>query len=481
MHCAAHNAEDAYFAILEISGLRNNLSVYTKAVQSIKIMNSISEDIGLTKGVITKAFEGGNTEVITKVIELSREEGEDIAPEMVAYPVMNNDMDILKLLGDKIKWNDDIYYSALLSGSMEMVKYVESFMSDIHDDHRLDLSNSKKGHYSLLLDDIIYIINGTTYFSHTMNYAIQSGNINMVKYVELLGYGLTTSNIITCIQQGSVDMLSYVLKQYTGKLPSYVIHYFSMINFIGDKLDKYRVIMEHITNVMPRSMNDYKKETAHIDMIQRKSIISETNCYDVDYLMEYGNIIVPDRGYKNNNRMMTLARMSIVNDYQLDEIFNATMHVSDRKMVNDLLFLFGSVKQIDKYNIGSPSLPVILERMCYCRIPTMCLMLSRNLIDPFSMEHIQKIACILDDKHMNLILPKYAPSIEYCLKTKNIRLLMKQPCTLTIEQSRKIVEMDDVGLVKHFGILASNDMNKIAENNDCYSVVKYFGDVSYSI
>ena len=158
------------------------------------------------------------------------------------YAILNANIPLIKKLEDRklMKWPYEFYYSALLSGKMSMVKLVEEKIPDIHQNHILDTSRSHKGkgYSSILLDETIYSIGGAKYFSHTMNYAIQSKNLDIVKYVHFLGYGVSRSNIVTAISTGMTNILSYVLDIYQNDSNlSYLLHYFGLTSFLNNKAD----------------------------------------------------------------------------------------------------------------------------------------------------------------------------------------------------------------------------------------------------
>ena len=131
-----------------------------------------------------------------------------------------------------IEWEPELLHSAILSGSMPMIQYVESQIPNVHMNFVLDMSRIKRGQSSLLLDSMTYEKNQKKYFSHTINYAVQSKSISVLKYIHGLGYRITLSNIISGIQSGVLDILEYLLQNYDKKLPLYLIHYFNIDSYL---------------------------------------------------------------------------------------------------------------------------------------------------------------------------------------------------------------------------------------------------------
>nr|AEX63023.1 putative ankyrin repeat protein [Moumouvirus Monve] len=244
---AEYSYEDIYFYLRNLK-LLPNISIYKSAVlgNSLNIIHDISKIIGLSKKIMEIAFQTNNTEIIKFLLNQAQEDKFIISKNFVTYPIVNNNFDIINILVENnlVNWNLELYYSALLSGNFEMVKFIESKINIDHQNKILDSSKIGRGKSSLLIHDTIYQYNNKNYFSHTMNYAIQSNNLEIVKYIYEKGYGITPSNFITAIRQASIEIIKFLTDVYKKELPFYLIHYFGLDARIKDKISKAKILLE---------------------------------------------------------------------------------------------------------------------------------------------------------------------------------------------------------------------------------------------
>lgn len=354
MYVAEWSLEDVYFH-LRNKKLYPNLSILKKAClgESVKILSDCLEFVGPTKDMIESAFQNNKTNIIMRLIE----DQKTVCNNFVAYVLANNNVPLLKYLEENnyIKWHSELYYSALLSGSIDMIKYVESKMMHVHDNHMLDISNSTSGEKSLLLDEIIYIVDRKTYFAHTMNYAIQSGSFDVVKYIRSLKYGIALANIISAINKGDLEILKYIISEYSCDLPFYLIHYVGITNYCPNKLKSAKYLKEN-TNIFekkPENIKDYKLERVHLEIIHSKEQIDCDS--DIDYLMKHSIFFEceTNMNYRLLNHTITLIRLG----YDVD--FN--------EKIIDVVYLFGNLKQIKQIN-GTPNIRIVAELFCRYQI-----------------------------------------------------------------------------------------------------------------
>ena len=398
MHCSEFGHEKMYFYLRE-RGLLPNISIYHTAVSgnSISIIKDISELIGITNDIIGNIFEANNTEIILFAINEAIDDNIKIQPNLVAYPILNNNIKVIEELEklNMIDWHSELCYSAILSGSVSLLQYIESKIPGVHNDLSLDLSKERKGQVTVLLDDMMYIANNKKYFSHSMNYAIQSESLDMVIYIYSIGYQITVSNFITAIRQGTTEILKYLCKNYNNTLPFYIIHYFGMNSYISNKLLKVKILIDaELFKLEPMNKLkkiDYQTETAHIEIIQKTSQLSFNDKIDPDYLMKYELFFVPDKKIKLNYRLLTRLKLclQLELDDELEKIFNSKYDPIDSQFVLDELILFGTIRQISKFcpllyeNIDKNILPnreIIMEVLCYRQIPKLVYLLNNNII-----------------------------------------------------------------------------------------------------
>ena len=452
IYCCEFGHENMYFYLRE-KGLMPNITIYNKAAlgNSFKIILDTNENIGISNKTLMSSFQANNTDIILFLVDIAKSDNIKINNNLFTYPILNNNFTLLTELeklnmivwpvlkeqstGSNTSRYHELYYSALLSGSIEMVKYIESKMPNIHDNHTLDTSKTKKGQMSLLLEDIIYEINNKKYFSHTMNYAVQSGSIAMVKYVYAKGYGITVSNFITAIKQGTVEILEYLCTKYSKKLPFYLVHYFGINSYASEKMAKAKILIDNrlldlnITSKM--TVNDYRKESAHLEIISQTVQIPEDGVVDPDYLMKYQLFFIPVSGYKFNHKLLTKTRicLELGMDDELINIFTAQMNRIDQQFVIDTLFLFGNMAQIKKLSWPlAPSNQIIMEMMCYNQLNKLCYLVQNNLLSDTIIDCIYPVATMLSDEYLTILFQKIGrnnPDIKYMLLSGNYSVITK--------------------------------------------------------
>lgn len=478
MYCAKYGRDEFYFKLIEI-GIVPNLSVYNKAIlgESINIIKHISQNIGLSKQILENAFETNNTEIILELVKISFDEKIIFPYKLITYPILNNNLNLLKKLEEMnlVKLEYELFYSAILSGSLDMLHYLEEKIPKIHNTKILDMSKTGKGQASLLLEDIVYQRNGKKYLSHTMNYAVQSGSISMVKYIYDLDYGITISNIITSIRQSSIEICEFLLKNYSGHLPHYLIYYFGFNSYIPNKLEKVKLFMDKgILNFSSRkSINEYKKETAHIELITQSQQIIAENVLDIDYLMNY-QILIP-----NKNWLITAVRICVqLNlDTELEKILGKIIYDDDKQAVIDVIYLFGNLEQFIRYNPKkiAPSPSIIMESMCYHQIDKLIFLKERNMINGFQPE---KLALMLGDsilqKIFNIDENDFSSIIISGNKEKIIAYLEKTANHnfITTEIAKKLLMTDNIEIIRKcdFSHLNLDLLDDFLINNDLLEI-----------
>lgn len=505
-YCSEFGYEEMYFYLRD-SGLYPNISVFNKAAlcNSLNIIKDVNKYIGISDKILSTVFQINNNEIILFIIEETIKNKIKINKNLMAYPILNNNMDLLINLEKQqlIDWHNDLYYSAVLSGSIDMVKYVELKLPDIHKNHSLDISKNKKGKITLLLEDMIYEINKKKYFSHTINYAIQSGSLEMVKYIYSKGYGITISNFITAIKQGTPEILSFLCNKYDKSLPFYLVHYFGINSFVFDKIEKANILFGSNRLCIEPShkllINDYKKESMHIEMISNTANISEDDNIDPDYLMKYYIFFVPTRGFKFNHRLLTKTRiyLELKLENELEKIFLSQLNKNDQQIIIDALYLFGTIDQVKKlYPLLNtkdyPNQQIIMEILCYSQINKLCYLFYNGLLTNQIIQNILPVVTMINDDLLNLFFEKitnYEPQLKYTLlsgKKSAIEkwlILHQNYRSYTDQNIKEILILDDIELIKKFNIpykLLQNLMYWI-EESDLLEVHSYLKSLDTKI
>ena len=401
MYTAELSLEDMYFLIRK-KGVDPNISVLRRAVSgiSVRIIEDCLSIVAPTHEIIEIAFQHNNSDILKILIDDCEKSSLKISNNMTAYVLANGNYEILNIMDERglVNWHIDLYYSAILSGSEEMIQFVEMKIPTIHCNHQLDLSNSKKGRRSHLLDDIIYKIKDKNYFAHTMNYAVQSGSLKTVKYIRSLGYGIALTNIISAVSRGYVDILEFLLNDYHRDLPFYLIHYLGITHYNPNKV-KIAEVLYKKTNIFsqaPSSIKDYQMEKIHLDIIHDKKQINE-DTIDTDYIMKhdmYFNLTKPIH-YRIVNKISILLRLGA----DIQEIIK--MYSDHASLVADVIYLFGDFQKAKSLS-AFPNIRVVAELFCRFEINKL-LLLKNQTYDLNERKSLRDVVVSLNDKNLTRV------------------------------------------------------------------------------
>lgn len=494
MYCSEYGYEDIYF-FLRSKGLVPNISIYKKSILggSLNIIRDISENIGLSNIILRSAFQMNNNDVILYLLKLATHEKIKIEKELVNYPLLNNNMQLLETLEKMgiIDWKPDLYYSALLSGSMDMIKYVESKIPGLHDDRILDTGSYKKGRATILLLDMIYEIDGKKYLAHTINYAIQSRSLDVVKYVHQRGYRITASNFVTAIKQGTPEILQYLCMNYHKELPNYLIYYFSIHSYIPDKIEKAKILFDSgyytVYKEQHMTIKDYRKESVHLEMVEDITQIPEENTIDIDFLMNYRLLFTPEKGYKINHKLLTITRLflELDMDEKLEMIFKIENKINNKQLLVDALYLFGKLSQIKKFhpyiNDITPNDKVMMEIICYCQIGKIYYLIQNNYMTSNDLKKYYPLVTMISDSHLDIFfqkLVKFEQDIKYLSQSGNIDKIsnfLSENQIIDIESIKTLLSLDDINLVKKIKIPTGmlEELIEWTEKNDLLEMCKH--------
>lgn len=503
MYCLDDGYENIYF-YLRNQNLLPNISIYYKAAlgNSLEIIKDISNSIGISNKVIENALVTNNTKISIFLLEQLLKENIIFDKNLFIYPIINCNYEIINILefNKLITWHHELYYSAILSGSLDMCHFIESKIPDIHKNKILDTSKYKKGWVTLLLKDMMYQIGTKKFFSHTINYAIQSKSIKMVEYIHNMGYGLTISNFITAIRQSTPDILNYLCKHSNIKsLPYYFIHYFSIYSFASDKIEKFKILMAYnlinFKSCKKLQLEDYKNESVHIDLIL-ESKYHPDDCYnDIDFLMNYSMFFKASEKIKYNYKLLTKVRLFIELEYDTElETICSNQTITDQQIIINALFLFGNTKQIKKiYPLIPtklcPDHQIILELISYSHIGKLCCLLHNNLFNFDLSKYIYPTVSMLSNPiidnffHHNFT---YIPNIIYIAKSKNIEKIKiyldsyQINNILSITTIKDLLILDNIDIVKQI-IIPKDIIYELipwCKKNDLFEICTYLSDLA---
>jgi len=486
---AEFSLTEFYFYLRQTYDLIPNVSVYNKAVlgQSLEIVQDINKEIGLSQKILTAVTQTNDTPITKFVIEQALEQNLKPSPNLVTYPILNENYELLEWMETKLafEWHAELYYSAILSGSLSMMHHVENKLAthqiNIHQNWILDTSRSKKkGRSTVLLEDIIYQKGTSNYFSHTMNYAIQSGSVEIVKYIWSLGYGITPSNFVTAVQQATVSVLEALIQMYSKPLPSYLIYYFGLSTNIEQKFQKLDLLIQSdLLDLDQTSLTvlDYKKESVHLELITDKVQIKETGSTDLDYLMNYPMFFSHVKGFKPNHKLIVKTRyyLQTNNSDKLSQTYGELFdkaNLQDRQILTDLLFLFGTPLQMQAHSKDvAPSLPIVTELICYAEVLKLCFILHRQLLPTDRLHHVLPLVSLLDNSKLNLIFAKWNHNLSLRMLLSNLdpnqirRWIQTNPDPLTnYIDIKNVLRTDQRIIIELFDLkIGESDMSELID------------------
>lgn len=182
---------------------------------------------------------------------------------------------------------EETWYSALLSGDLRVVRHLEAHYPQLHHNLQMDAPQSPSGRDSLLLGDCTYTVpgqEGGLRFSHSVNYAIQSGSLATVVYVRQRGYGITLSNLVTAYRQSTWPILRYLLSVYRPgrQLPSYLWMLWGPDSYAPQAEAKIRLLAPRLQTEVPRRSRAYQRLSVYRELCRGEGAAEEDPLWMVD-------------------------------------------------------------------------------------------------------------------------------------------------------------------------------------------------------
>ena len=461
MIAASYGYTDIYFWLRGLN-LTPNLSVYLKAVRGhVEIVKDIDKIIAPNHKVLETAFEHCDTEVVRYL------SSNKIKPKLYHYVIYQRHTDLFPR-----EWERDHYYSAILSGDLDIVRLAEQKLPNIHTDLFLDQSKTNKGKTNILMNEMTYRNGSNILFSHCINYATQSKSLDMVKYIHNLGYGITLSNIITAIRQSIPLILSYLLLNYHNIIPIYIIHYLSLDSFIQYKQEKIRLILPYVDLDQKLSLMMRKRERAHLQLISNSSVSSEIAFADRDYLLNYSSLFE-----QYDKREIARLYLLIIDNRKTDS--------SDKQLLTDLLYLFGNLSQIREYELNiSPSIPIIMELISYRSLGKLCHLFKRDLLP--SSQQLTAVVAMLSDTRITDLFKKnnnYEPKLLHILLSRDRDQIIDHITTIKTKEEVRAAARLDLDLVKMFEVCEEmrEYMRSYALKKDLKELYQYLDEESDTV
>lgn len=457
-------SESVYFYIRNMD-IIPNVAMFNIAScnKSLEIIKDINKYIGVSDEMIKSALITGDNHIVNYLIDNYGNISQSVLYELINTAILYSNFSLLDYFMGMSHIKKDIrwFYSAVLSGNLEMVSFIEKMIPDIHEDHNPDCSQTKKWNNNLLLKDTIYHKNGENYFSHTINYAIQSRSLEMVQYIYNIGYGITISNFITAVKQGTLEIVKYLCSVYTEQLPNYIYYYFGFGYYTDDKLSKAQVLMEYnmFSNNKNKSCNDHKKESIHYQLVSENKTVYPESVSDPDYLKNtsaFFNV--------NKNISIIITRCNLYLKYNNDFFKKMCSEITDPdtlQKVSNVLFLVGTIHQItEMYPLINvvPDSQIIMEIMMYNQIGKVCFLVKRNLISPNIAQQLYNIAISINHKHFITMFQKHftvKPVLKNIIMSGNYDMISNyaEECNVVSKNALKqIINLDNVPILSLFRI-----------------------------
>lgn len=407
-----------------IKKIKPTINIYNRAVMHmpIDIIEEIDTAIAPTSTTLKNAVMYGDPNIVMHVLRSYLNLSKPFDKNLVAYMIMNEHTDALDYLHENglVDWHTDLYYSGILSGSIQILDYLDKYYPNIHKNKILDTPHGKTiGKKTDLTTDMIYKFDGKKYFSNTMNYAIQSNSVNMVRHISSLSYGISIANIITATRS-NIDIFAYVIEKYQKKIPSYILVYFSLNNVISNKYEKLSILISsNKIDIFEKPM--YKLESIHTEIIRSNKNIDLIHMYSADYLFNYANSLSNYPGIKFNHRVYVITSYVVLAN-KLDLLNNLLIHYKnkyDRQLIHDVIFCHTTThsdlnKFINRYKeLTSDTEFIISNSLWSLLIPSRSIekiiiaISNKNIIS----DQIYTTAYLFADKQILHILSKYAVEI----------------------------------------------------------------------
>lgn len=320
------------------------MQFYYKAVLggSLYMVKMINEKFAPIKDTLIKALESNNTEICKIVLS----HFDTVSMELLLHPISNNNMELVQLMMNKLSKSKKkrvhdvrLFHSAVLSGSIEMVEYISSKYD--FSNLKPDYPSSKMGYKMKLIDDITYDHNGSKRFSHSMNYAIESGSLIMIEYINDLGYGITPSNFARAVKVGNIEIVKKLIELNPIKLPDHFWIHFDFYSPNQGALSALLVNQGLLKLTMPKHpctetyYSIYKEDTTR-------------SKYTIEALMDYETKLKIDSCEKL--LYANLKRTSIIIGQKIEMMYE--------QLDTDISFLYDNVNNCP---IKTPSESIIIE------------------------------------------------------------------------------------------------------------------------
>lgn len=408
-YCIEHSKTDHYFLLKKTYMLHPNYSMVQLAVSNdlLDIVKDIETKIDINISLMEIAFTNSATNVGKYLVDRFNKIYKN---ETINYLFMTSNIELLEYLKQKklLKIKNEYYFSAILSGNLDVIRYFENLAPDIHYNLKLDLPKSKKK--TAIQLEFNYIYNNQNYCSNIMNYSVLSENIDIIKYHLNIGYQLTRSNIINSIKTGNLEVVKFLITKYLNGFDESIYNYFGTNVFFQNKMEILQIIIPKIFS-SKKTIRNKIINNFHKDHADRSDQILEKNTYDLDFLLSRYTFLKSD---KQDIYMRFLLSNNICPEKQ---------HINN---CIDTFYYFCGNKMIPLIS-ACPKIEVLLESLAEGNKLKLFHLINKNLLNSEYIQKIWEYIQITNDFNLFQIYKiKYNknPDINFCCFSRNSKMIL---------------------------------------------------------
>lgn len=429
--------QDIYFYLVKTYNFTPNYSMIKYAVSNdlYDIFIDIEKTVEIDINIMETAFKNSSTKISKWLIDKFNKIYKN---ETINYLFLTSNLELLEYLETKnlLKLKNEFYFSAVLSGNLQMVKFFEKKLPNIHNNLLLDTPKTNKK--TLIHSEYSYQQNNKFYNSNIMNYSVLSENIDMIDYHLKKGYQVTLSNIVNAIKRGNITVLKFLLSKNYETLDESIYSYFGTNSFIKNKMDILYLIKNRIfskkKNIKNKIVSNFHNSNA-----THNGQVLEHNTYDLDFLLNRSVFLPMDK-------QDIIMRLLLYSNETPDE-----QHITN---CIDVFYYFCNNSHLKMIKV-CPKLQVILETYSEGNKLKLLRLVQANLLTDEYIQKIWEYIQIIGDIGIYEIFKikyKLSPDINFCCHSKNKKIILDCSNSIPLNDTTlKIIKnMDDTEINTKF-------------------------------
>lgn len=421
------------------------LNTYRAAIiaQNLEIIKDISNVIALIPELVEIAFDTGNHEIIKFIIDTADMEKLNISIHLYSYLLLHQYPGIV-IFNDPLCTNNLFAQAAILSGNIMLAEKYYINIDNIYD----------KKNTSVITEDTLY----KGKYSHCMNYAVQSDNVEMCKYIYNLGHGISVSNFVSAIKIGNIEIIKFLLSYYNGNL-SHIIPYLGPSSYSKNKEEIARLLWPRINYFL--TAKEKRKTIVYLKLVQEEKITCDT---DNDYLFSVDKFLFNDRSGRN----------SPTHQAQLDVAFfkYSTLFNEDLSLIknNEVVFYYGTIDQLKSLPPRKIFFPLVIEILIRNQLGKIINLHQNNLLEEDEVYKLYSISQGLNNITAIEYFKKYLATLSL-IKHQIYRIVKTENTFITfngaiISRNKNLLleyykHYQDVSIIKTLLRLEDTEVNEI--------------------